>query len=122
MNLDYCPDAGPALAVACAFLPSGGRLTGLHRLKDKESDRLRGMQNLVAAVGGRAVLEGEALVISGSTSSSVAESLDTAGDHRMAMAGGIAQLRFPNLEIKTPECVTKSFPEFWSTFKKWRNE
>ena len=122
LNLDYCPDAGPALAVACAFLPGGGRLTGLHRLKDKESDRLRGMQNLVAAVGGRAVLEGEALVISGSTSSSVAESLDTAGDHRMAMAGGIAQLRFPNLEIKTPECVTKSFPGFWSTFKKWRNE
>ena len=39
--------------------------------------------------------------------------VDVHGDHRIAMAFGVLTLRYPDLVIKNPECVSKSFPNFW---------
>ncbi len=37
----------------------------------------------------------------------------TSNDHRMAMAFAIAGAKVPDMQIESPEVVSKSFPEFW---------
>jgi len=121
LDLDSFPDAAPALAVACVFLPGGGRLTGTHRLKDKESDRLKGMNLLVESMGGSASLDEETFVIQGPPAAQSVACLDPQGDHRMAMAAGIGQLGISGLDISDRDCVAKSFPGFWDTLSRWRD-
>ena len=44
----------------------------------------------------------------------------TKGDHRIAMAFGIAGLVVPDVIIDDPDCVEVSFPGFWNTLEKLR--
>jgi 3-phosphoshikimate 1-carboxyvinyltransferase len=44
--------------------------------------------------------------------------INTYNDHRMAMAFSILGLKSPGIEIENPECVTKSFPDYWKVFNK----
>ncbi|MDP3017229.1 MAG: hypothetical protein Q8N70_09210, partial [Deltaproteobacteria bacterium] len=37
-------------------------------------------------------------------------------DHRIAMSFAIAGLVIPGIKIKEPQCVKKSFPDFWEVF------
>jgi 3-phosphoshikimate 1-carboxyvinyltransferase len=46
--------------------------------------------------------------------------LDPESDHRMAMTFGLAGLRVPGIVVREPECVSKSFPEFWSELERIR--
>jgi 3-phosphoshikimate 1-carboxyvinyltransferase len=41
----------------------------------------------------------------------------TYGDHRMAMSFAIAGLRTPGIVIEDPECVAKTFPDFFERLK-----
>jgi 3-phosphoshikimate 1-carboxyvinyltransferase len=38
---------------------------------------------------------------------------DTYDDHRMAMSLALIGLRRPNVFIKDPQCVAKTYPTFW---------
>lgn len=121
LDLDQAPDSGPALAVLAAHLPAGGRFTGLDRLRIKESDRVQAMMRLAAACGATVATESEGLVIRpGSRAAALgqpvapcAACVATEGDHRTAMATGIASLLHPGLEPDDRDCVAKSFPRFW---------
>jgi 3-phosphoshikimate 1-carboxyvinyltransferase len=44
--------------------------------------------------------------------------VETYNDHRMAMSFAVAGLRIPGIKIKNPECVRKSFPDFFDRFNK----
>ena len=39
--------------------------------------------------------------------------IETYDDHRMAMSFAIAGLRIPGVVIENPECVAKTFPDFF---------
>ena len=47
------------------------------------------------------------------TAPRVSARLPTFGDHRMAMAAAILSLRLPGLLIEDPDCVAKSYPDFF---------
>ena len=42
--------------------------------------------------------------------------IDTYLDHRMAMALAVAGARLPNVVIKDPACVAKTYPGFFADF------
>ena len=108
------PDAVPAL-VALALLASGESVfSGVGHLRLKESDRLASLEALAAAVGARAVVAEDSLLVTGPAAASdrVAR-LPTFRDHRIAMAAGILALRLPGLLIEDPDCVAKSYPRFF---------
>tara|TARA_Y100001934_G_C11786885_1_gene510835 strand:- start:358 stop:504 length:147 start_codon:yes stop_codon:yes gene_type:complete len=46
--------------------------------------------------------------------------IDTYGDHRMAMAFAIASLRF-DLELDNPACVAKTYPGFFDDWAMLRS-
>lgn len=44
--------------------------------------------------------------------------IETYNDHRIAMSFALAGLKTPGVMIANPDCVAKSFPDFWDYFAK----
>ena len=108
------PDAVPALAALAALTPGETVFSGVGHLRLKESDRLAALAELVVAVGGRAVVTEDALVVVGpATGKGTVTRLPTFRDHRIAMAAALLALRLPGLLIEDPGCVAKSYPAFF---------
>jgi 3-phosphoshikimate 1-carboxyvinyltransferase len=84
-------DEVPVLAVAAAAARGTTVFHDVGELRVKESDRLAGVAALVRAVGASAVVSGDDLAVTGSTSLRPA-TVDAGGDHRMAMAAAVAGL------------------------------
>jgi 3-phosphoshikimate 1-carboxyvinyltransferase len=107
-----CPDLFPPLAVLASYCRGTSIITGVHRLKHKESDRAAALIDVLVTIGGKLNLEGDALLITGSKISG--GRVDSHGDHRIAMAAAVAALRSERgVEIMGPECVAKSYPRFF---------
>jgi 3-phosphoshikimate 1-carboxyvinyltransferase len=109
------PDAVPALAALAAVTPGETVFSGVGHLRLKESDRLAALAALVGAVGARAAVTEDALVVVGPAAreDGATTRLSTFRDHRIAMAAGLLALRLPGLLIEDPGCVAKSYPAFF---------
>jgi len=97
------------VAAACAE----GRtvLTGAEELRVKESDRIQVMADGLAALGVNAQATPDGMVIEGG--GITAGSVDSHGDHRIAMAFAMAALRAQGtIEISDCANVNTSFPGF----------
>lgn len=112
-DLSRSPDSGPALAILAASAVSGLSFEKAERLRHKESDRIDGMARLAAACGAQLSQDGENLRIEAKQTAPDHTSFDPSADHRLAMAAGVAALRWPGIEVTNPACVAKSFPTFW---------
>lgn len=109
-----CPDLLPTLAALACVLPGPSTLTHVGVLRLKESDRLEGIRTLVAAYGGSTSLQGETLTVHPPPAPPARFSMDSRGDHRLAMtAATLSLLSGAPLTLSQPECVEKSFPSFW---------
>jgi len=123
LNLSNTPDIAQTIAVTCFGLGIGCRLTGLHTLKIKETDRLSALKIELEKLGAAVSITNDSLEleINSDTAFSEANSevyeIDTYQDHRMAMAFSPLALKFP-LRINDPMVVTKSFPSFWEDLSK----
>lgn len=105
-------DEYPILAVACAFATGESRLTGLHELRVKESDRLEAVADGLKAAGSICRIEGDDLIITGGGAKG-GGLVKTHMDHRIAMSFLVM-----SLVTKTPVTVddtsfiATSFPDF----------
>jgi 3-phosphoshikimate 1-carboxyvinyltransferase len=117
-DLRDTPDLFPALAVVAAAAPSGSRFTGLENLKHKESDRLQVMISNLEGLGAAFEHSPSSLTVTRgiSPATGFARSVESADDHRIAMAMAVASLVSGPLELDDPDCVQKSFPGFWQTW------
>ena len=109
------PDAVPTLAALAALAPGESRLAGIGHLSWNESDRVESLADLITRAGARAVAGREDLIVVGPVSAVAggAVRLPTAGDHRIAMAAALLSLSVPGLLIENPDCVGKSYPDFF---------
>jgi 3-phosphoshikimate 1-carboxyvinyltransferase len=57
----------------------------------------------------------DGLIIRGGTPQGAV--IHTYNDHRIAMSFAVAGLNIPGVSIEDPECVAKSFPDFWQFFQ-----
>jgi 3-phosphoshikimate 1-carboxyvinyltransferase len=115
-NLSDMPDAAPTLAVTAIFARGKSKLTGLSTLRVKESDRVSALAKELSRLGAEVVEGADFLEISPRPLRGV--SVETYNDHRMAMSLALAGLRVPGVVIRNPECVSKSYPEFWREFSR----
>lgn len=83
-------DEVPILAVAAAAAVGQTRFRGMGELRVKESDRFEGTMALVRSFGAGAEAHGDDLVVVGRGGPLQPAAFDARGDHRLAMAAGIA--------------------------------
>lgn len=115
-NYDFtnCPDIAQTLAVTCFGLNINAYFTGLHTLKIKETDRLSALKTEIEKLGGKVKITEDSFELF-CQNKIENQSIETYNDHRMAMAFAPLALKF-NIEIKNPEVVSKSYPNFWENF------
>jgi 3-phosphoshikimate 1-carboxyvinyltransferase len=114
------PDLVPALAAHAAAREGETRFLNCARLRIKESDRLESTAALVNAVGGKALVEGDSLLVVGRKSLSGGE-VRSFGDHRIAMAAAVAACCCENpVTLDDGDVVAKSYPGFWDDFDSLR--
>jgi 3-phosphoshikimate 1-carboxyvinyltransferase len=106
-------DEVPILALAAACAEGTSRFCGLDELRHKESDRLEGIADLLTALGARARVEGDDLLIEGPTRLHGAR-LDSLEDHRLAMTGFVAGLLAEGeTTVADADCAVISYPSFY---------
>ena len=109
-----CPDIVPIMAVLCAFAKGKSKIFGVDRLKQKESDRLRAVQELLANIGVKTEYNCNELMIFGSGEKALEKEIRISGysDHRIAMSGIVAGLKLGETVVEGVECISKSYPSF----------
>jgi 3-phosphoshikimate 1-carboxyvinyltransferase len=107
------PDAVPSLAALAMLARGRSVFSGVGHLRLKESDRLASLVSLAEAVGARATASEDALAIDGRGEPVTLVRAATFRDHRIAMAAGILALRIPGILVEDPDCVAKSYPDFF---------
>lgn len=117
-DLRECSDLTQTLAVVAAFAETPSRLTGIGFIRAKESDRIGATVRQLRALGGDAEELPDGLLIRPRPLTGGV--LDPEGDHRAAMAFGVAGLRVPGISIQDPRVVDKTFPEFFATLRALR--
>ncbi len=115
INMSRWPDVVPTLAVVAAFATGQTIITHVEHLRIKETDRIKAVATELSKMGADVEELEDGLVINGGRLLHGAR-IHTYDDHRIAMSFAVAGLRVPGVKIENPECVQKSFPEFWSVW------
>jgi 3-phosphoshikimate 1-carboxyvinyltransferase len=108
----HCPDLFPPLAALAACCEGSSTLYGTHRLRHKESDRASTISTTLQQMGIEAVLENDAMHITGSPVHAAA--LSSFNDHRIAMMAAILGCVADGpISITESKAVNKSYPNFF---------
>jgi len=109
------PDLVPALAVLALFAPQPSQLMQIRHLEYKESNRIAALQQNIATLGGKSSYHNGNLTIYPQKTYH-GGLIRTHQDHRIAMSFAVAGTRIRDVIIDHPECVSKSYPDFWKHF------
>ena len=113
-DMSDTPDLVPTLAVTLCLLHVPYELTGVANLAIKESNRLEALQEQMLLLGYEIESDGATLRYDGNHTAVTGEvTLDSHGDHRMAMALSLASTRHASITIADAQVVTKSYPRWW---------
>ncbi len=115
VNMNEIPDIVQTLAVVSLFAKGKTIIRNVGNLRFKECDRLSALTAEIKKIGPDVQEMKTGLIINPSATSS--SKIKTYNDHRMAMSFSILGLKVPGIEIENPECVKKSFPDYWKIFK-----
>jgi 3-phosphoshikimate 1-carboxyvinyltransferase len=109
----HCPDLFPALVSFAAFCPGFSVISGVKRLKNKESDRGLSLKTEFEKLGVVIELVDDEMRIQGVNSIN-GNTVYSHNDHRIAMCLAIVGLFSKNgVMIENAEAVVKSYPDFW---------
>ncbi len=119
-DLSNCIDLAPALTVACAALNINATVTGLENLVIKESNRLEAVVTELKKLGYSITHNSNTIFIQQTDSIDFEKSntINTYGDHRIAMAFAPLALKFKNLSLDNLDVVNKSYPDFFTELTK----
>lgn len=113
-NATQCPDLFPALAAMAAYCNGECNIRGVHRLFNKESNRIESITEMLWRYGIHFSVEDNILTIEGETKTEHAY-IDGYKDHRIVMAATICALRAKGpVTITGAESVNKSYPDFFT--------
>lgn len=127
LDLARTPDLLPVVAVLASLAVGRSVLSGLGVSRHHETDRVKAVATELARVGIVTEVGGEdggSLVIHGGAPQGMA-TIQTYGDHRIAMAFAALGARLPYITIVGAGCVAKTYPLFWDDVKtlglSWRD-
>jgi len=126
LDCNHIPDAAMTLAVAALFADGSTTLRNIASWRVKETDRIAAMAIELRKVGATIEEGADYIRITppASRSSILLSSLrspqsgiDTYDDHRMAMCFSLAAFGGAGVRINDPQCVAKTFPDYFAMFK-----
>jgi 3-phosphoshikimate 1-carboxyvinyltransferase len=107
-------DEVPVLAIAAACAQGDTVISDAQELRYKESDRIAVVATELNKIGARIEEQPAGMVIHGGRGLP-GGTANSHGDHRMAMALAIAGLLSDEpVSVQRPECVSVSYPGFWT--------
>lgn len=111
------PDLFPPLAIMAAVANGSSVIKGVHRLINKESNRLISILHVLETMGIPVRFIGDELIIEGGKTIKGGK-VSSYHDHRIAMMAAILATKADSpTEIIHAEAVNKSFPGFWESLK-----
>jgi 3-phosphoshikimate 1-carboxyvinyltransferase len=115
VDLNAMPDTAQTLAVAALFADGPTTIRDVANLRIKETDRLAALAVELRKFGAAVTESPDGLTIEPPAIVQPA-SIETYGDHRMAMSFALAGLAVAGVRIGDPACVNKTFPGFFECF------
>ncbi len=115
VDMNSMPDVAQTAAVVALFAEGETTITNIANLRIKETDRITALANELRKLGAKVEEGSDWITIKPGVYHGA--SIATYDDHRMAMSFAVAGLRIPGVKIENPDCVKKSFPNFFEIFQ-----
>jgi 3-phosphoshikimate 1-carboxyvinyltransferase len=116
MDLNHIPDAAMTAAVLALFADGPSMLRNIASWRVKETDRLAAMSTELRKLGADVDEGADYLrIVPRALHPNVA--IDTYDDHRIAMSFSLVSLAGVPIRINDPECVGKTFPDYFDVFR-----
>ena len=119
IDMNAISDTVMTLAAIAPFAESPTHIRNIGHIRHKETDRIHALATELNRLGVRVEESADSLTIYPARELKPAN-IETYDDHRMAMSFAITGLRAPGVSICDPDCVNKTFPDFWERWEKLR--
>ena len=111
------PDLFPPLVVLASYAKGESMIKGVSRLAGKESNRAEALIEEFTKVGIKIETDGDCMIVHGGAVTG--GTINSRNDHRIAMAAAVAGVGAGgNINIQGYECISKSYPDFFTDYKK----
>jgi 3-phosphoshikimate 1-carboxyvinyltransferase len=117
-DMNDMSDCVMTLAAVACFADGPTTIRNVGHIRHKETDRLRALAIELRSLGVGVQEFADGLTITPAPMHGA--SLDTYNDHRMAMSLALIGLRVPELVIRNPGCVAKTYPQFFQDLERLR--
>jgi 3-phosphoshikimate 1-carboxyvinyltransferase len=112
VDLNHIPDAAMTIAMLALFAKGTTCIRNIYNWRVKETDRMTAMQTELRKLGAKVKTGSDYILITPPERINEA-TIDTYGDHRMAMCFSLAALSGVAVTINDPECTAKTFPDYF---------
>ena len=118
LDCNHIPDAAMTLAILALFADNTTILRNIASWRVKETDRIAAMANELRKVGAIVEEGADYIKVTPPVQLTPNAVIDTYDDHRMAMCFSLVSLGNVPIVINDPNCVAKTFPNYFTEFKK----
>lgn len=118
LDCNHIPDAAMTLAILALFAKGTTTLRNIASWRVKETDRIAAMATELRKVGAIVEEGTDYIKITPPAQLTPNAVIDTYDDHRMAMCFSLVSLGGVPITINDPNCVAKTFPNYFDEFKK----
>lgn len=118
LDCNHIPDAAMTLAILALFADGTTTLRNIASWRVKETDRIAAMATELRKVGATVEEGVDYIKITPPSQLTPNAVIDTYDDHRMAMSFSLVSLGGVPIIINDPNCVAKTFPNYFEEFKK----
>jgi 3-phosphoshikimate 1-carboxyvinyltransferase len=115
LDLNHIPDAAMTAAAMALFADGTCSLRNIASWRVKETDRIAAMAAELGKLGAGVEAGADYLKVTPHRLNA-GIAVDTYDDHRMAMSLSLAALGGVAVRINDPDCVAKTFPDYFSVF------
>lgn len=118
LDCNHIPDAAMTIAILALFADGTTTLRNIASWRVKETDRIAAMATELRKVGATVEEGVDYIKITPPSQLTPNAVIDTYDDHRMAMCFSLVSLGGVPIIINDPNCVAKTFPNYFEEFKK----
>lgn len=118
LDCNHIPDAAMTLAILALFADGTTTLRNIASWRVKETDRIAAMATELRKIGAMVEEGADYIKITPPAQLTPNAVIDTYDDHRMAMCFSLVSLGGVPITINDPNCVAKTFPNYFEAFKK----